>query len=212
MLWIYDMPTDDSADRSRGLRFPSLTVAAAAALVLFLILLFGAKLGPHRPADFLRDPAALFGFNPFFGLVSHLGILALVGSSVICLFAARHGRKDGSLLASIGIFGLVIAADDLFLLHEEIWPNWVGLPEKLVLSTYALAAFLIALRFRGQISGSDRGGLVLALSLLAASIVSDQILSHGQHGYMVEDGFKFIGLIVWSHYWIDRAGQAVGNR
>ncbi|MCB6179843.1 hypothetical protein LHP98_17110 [Rhodobacter sp. Har01] len=188
-------------------------MAGLAGLVLFLILLFGAKLGPFRPVDFLRDPAALHGFNPFHGMVSILGILALACSGTVCLFAARHCRHEASFLSAAGLFSLVIAADDLFLLHEEVGPHWLGLPEPAILAAYGLAAVAIAVRFRDRLFGADPLGLWLALVFLSGSVLSDQFeVVHGQNGYILEDGLKFVGLVTWAGFWIGRAGQALGRR
>jgi hypothetical protein len=80
---------------------------------------------------YLRDPAAHFKFSPFAGVVSNFGVLATVSAAAICLFASFPTKAEASLLRTIGYFGLLIAFDDLLMLHEETLPNRLGVSEYL---------------------------------------------------------------------------------
>jgi hypothetical protein len=161
------------------------------------------------PDALLRDPAAQYLFNPLSGLISYLGVLALIGASAICLFAALRTRHGSHYLSAIGLFGLAIATDDLFLLHEVILPHWVGVPEKIVISAWGILALAIWIRYRKDILSRDTTGLALALVLLAGSVFLDALLLDGLLAHIAEDGLKFVGLILWSSYWITRAGLAL---
>lgn len=192
-----------------GARRGPLGVGLMAAVFFGCVVLAGHIHGGLGPDELLRDPAAQHAFNPLSGLISHLGVLALTSASAICLFAALHTRHGSPYLTAIGLFGLAIAADDLFLLHEVILPHWVGVPEKIAISTWGILALAIGTRYRKDILSRDTTGLALAIVLLAGSVFLDALRLEGVLARVVEDGLKFVGLILWSSYWISRAGRAL---
>ncbi len=158
---------------------------------------------------YLRDPAAHFKFSPFAGLVSNLGVLATVSAAAICLFASFHTKADAPLLRAIGFFGLMIAFDDLLMLHEDTLPNRLGVSEYFAYAVYGLSALIIAVRFRLQLAKAPLAGLFVAVVLLGLSVSLDAVTEFSNRQTVIEDGLKFVGLIVWSVYWIDRASTAM---
>ena len=183
-------------------------VAAATAGFLFIgFVTFAILQDRSAVLVYLRDPAAHFKFSPFAGLVSNSGILTTIATAAVCLFAAAHGKTETTLLRAIGLFSLVLGLDDLLMLHEDTLPNRLGLPETLAYVCYVLAALYIAIRFRLPLRRAPLSGLILAMGLLAASFAVDALTAFGNVQTVVEDGLKFVGLVVWSAYWINRAGQ-----
>lgn len=158
---------------------------------------------------YLRDPAATFGFTPFAGLFSHIGVFALATAGVIGIFAFFHVHQDKSLLLWAGLFSLLIAIDDFFMLHENIVPRVLGISEAYVLAFYGLFSFVIFAAFRSSLTGKAHVGLYAALSLLAASVLCDIVMVYSERQVMLEDSLKFSGLLVWSTYWVRRAHHAV---
>lgn len=203
------MSLEISPPTAAGFRRGPFGIGLAAAVFFSFVLLAGSAHDGLGPDELLRDPAAQYAFNPLSGLISHLGVFALTSASVICLFAALHARHSRSYLTAIGIFGLAIAADDLFLVHEVILPYWLGVPEKIVILAWGLVALTIGTRYRKDILSQDTQGLALAIVLLGGSVLVDAALLEGVLARVAEDGLKFVGLILWSSYWIHRAGLAL---
>lgn len=164
---------------------------------------------PAEVTSFLRDPAVVYKFSPFAGLVSYIGIFATFSTGAICLFAASNARDGAPLLGAVGGFSLLIAADDLLMLHEEVFPEWVGIQEHLVLFVYLLIAAGIAVRFRATLFGEPTAGLGFAVALLGASVVLDALTEYSRAEVIIEDGLKFLGLMAWAVYWINRSNLAV---
>jgi hypothetical protein len=171
-----------------GFRRGPFGIGLAAAVFFSFVLLAGSAHDGLGPDDLLRDPAAQYAFNPLSGLISHLGVFALTSASVICLFAALHARHDSSYLTAIGIFGLA---------------------EKIAILAWGLLALIIGTRYRKDILSQDTQGLALAIVLLGGSVLVDASLLEGVLARVAEDGLKFVGLILWSSYWIHRAGLAL---
>ena len=80
-------------------------------------------------------------------------------------------RTDDPLASLQGWFGLgmiVFALDDGLMLHEEVFPNSLSMPEEAALAAYSLWAGVMVVRFGRQIiARTDFGLLGSALLLLA---------------------------------------------
>ncbi|WP_431299601.1 hypothetical protein [Tabrizicola sp. BL-A-41-H6] len=194
----------------RGFRLSNCLAIAFGAATLFALFVVVVTLRAQAEVStYLRDPAVIFEFSPFVGLISYVGILATFSAGMICLFASAHTRDDAALLRAIGLFGLLLATDDLLMLHEEVFPNLLGFPERLVFIVYFLIAIGIAIFHRVALFRQPTAGLMLAIALLGSSVVVDILFEYSSKEVIVEDGLKFVGLAVWSAYWINRASSAV---
>ncbi len=204
------MTTSVSAS-SRGGRLSNIGLVAMGAGAFFIMFVAAVTLrGQGDVTTYLRDPATVFQFSPFAGIIWNIGVLCTFSAGVVCLFASAHG-DDASLLRAVGLFGLLIATDDLLMLHEEVFPHRLGIWESVVFLSYFLIAAGITLRFRARLFSGPISGLMLAVALLGASVAVDVLFEYSTAEVVVEDGFKFVGLVVWSVYWISRAGAAVAT-
>jgi hypothetical protein len=180
----------------------ALFLGAAAFLGFFLL---GMAARGRDPLVYLRDPSATFGFPPLAGFISTLGVFAMVGAGVICILCMRHGGADRQLLGGIGVLSLAVAADDFFMFHEGIGPNVLGVPESVVFLAYAAGAGWLVFRFPKALLGRAHLGLYASLVLLGLSVWTDRAFDYGPTVIIFEDGFKFVGLVLWSAYWVRRA-------
>lgn len=187
------------------LRIKHILVLIAGATA-FLTLLFAAvaSRGRNSITMYVRDPAAEFGFTPLAGMVSHLGVFALLTAGVISIFASYHVRPARGLLFWAGSFSLLIGVDDFFMIHDDLALR-VGLSEIHVFAFYGLLALTISFVFRTSLIGKAHVGLYTAIVLLAASVIADVAMDHSETQVVFEDSLIFVGLIVWSSYWIRRA-------
>lgn len=191
-----------AAPRARAL----IAVAAATALlaVVLVIAARSAGVAPHR---LLQDPAAQYGFPPFVGLISHAGVALLVATAAILAFAAVVGRRDAALLWAVAALSSLLAADDLLMLHERVFPRLLGLTERLPYAAYAALGTLILARLP-----RDRRslGLLVPLSLLGVSmgadLASDVLGVPFQRVIVVEDTAKVAGYAAWLAFWAGLAG------
>ena len=188
-------------------------ILTAIGSILFLgIFTIAVYLRGHAElALYLRDPAATFHHSPFAGLISNIGILALVVTGTSCLLAAHAGLLDRGLLRAIGLFSLFLALDDLLMLHEVVLPR-IGISETMVFLIYGVVALVIGWRYRDELRLDEPSGLHLAIALLASSVVADKLLEMNEVEVLAEDGLKFVGLLTWSAYWIGEAIRSIKAR
>lgn len=197
--------------RLAAIHAPALAVIAAVAAASLLTGI--------TPARFTQDPAALTGAHPLLGAASNLGVLAWTATAAVCLFTAMllHGRRDRREFArwmlAAGLLTCLLALDDLFLLHESLLPEALGIPQPAVLAAYVAAVGLFLLRFRAPMERTDRTLLGLALAFFAASVAADQLPGAWFRAsgwlYLLEDGCKLLGIAGWSGYFLSVAASAL---
>lgn len=93
--------------------------------------------------------------------------------------------------------------DDLFLIHDVIFPDYLKINEIVFYLFYGLSVIAIFLYYHKIILNTDYILLILSFLLLGLSAITDQVQVFGIkviHPYIVEDGFKFLGIIAWFAY------------
>jgi hypothetical protein len=168
---------------------------------------------------FLRDPVATLGGHPLTGLQSHVGVLIWWGAASICLFSVAVLRRPGerrlrAFAASYGVLSAVLALDDLFLLHEDLAPRYLGIHELAVVAAYGVAAVALTVAFRDVILRSEYRLLAAAVGFFAVSILTDQVIAkYWQSGWriVVEDGLKLVGVVSWTAYFVGVCLRAVSG-
>ena len=178
------------------------------ALLIFAGLLTYGWLGGHSPMEMLRDPAQQLRFWPFTGMISHLGVLILWSAGSLAIFVGFVSADRRALLTSFGAFTLLLAVDDLFMLHDYFWPRR-GVPPYLWQGVLGLIGLALLATFREEIASAAHTVLYLALAFLALSLAIDLLVPFSPSVTIVEDAAKFAGYVLWSAYWISVARGAV---
>ena len=158
-----------------------------------------------------RDPVALGELSVYAGFLSQAGIFFWSASATLCLFSARvlsgnteHQNLRLFLLVS-GLLTLLLGLDDTFLLHEKVLPHF-GIPQNLVLGSYAGFVLLYLFRFYPLILETEYVLLVIALSFFAVSVILDVLEPPGISLFFFEDGAKLTGIVSWLAYFF-RVGE-----
>lgn len=158
----------------------------------------------------LRDLAQSCGLPLGVGMLSNFGYLLWAAAAAIALFGASleggEGRQRQLLLCG-GLFSALLCLDDMFLLHDKyISPNFLYL-------LYIIFALLILLRFRRLVFALGGLAFLVAVTLLGLSILFDKIQDVLPFGYdnsqLFEEGFKFMGIAAWVHFWWQAAAAGV---
>lgn len=172
---------------------------------------------------FFTDPVTEFSAPMYVGLVSNFGVVLWASAASVCLFGAwlLRNRPDAQepamFLASAGLLSTVLLFDDLYLLHEEIVPERLHIPQPLVLAGYALLVAWFLVRFRRLIEQTDFALLVLAGVWFAGSVLVDVLVTPEEFFIfgdfagrdLIEDGLKLLGIVSWTVYLWRSATQTV---
>jgi hypothetical protein len=165
-----------------------------------------------------RDPVQVLNGKPYVGIISNLGILFWSSASAILFYSAlivrnrKRPAKEVYFLVFSGLLSILMLIDDFFLMHDVIFPDYLKINEMVVYLFYGLSAVAIFLRYFRIIMDTDYVLLILAFILLGLSATTDEIIAFGihiQHPYIVEDSFKFLGILSWFSYFTRTAYKFV---
>ncbi|MEI5583526.1 MULTISPECIES: hypothetical protein [unclassified Agromyces] len=185
-------------------RTPRLVYAAA--VVPAAVLVIAVVTQPWvAPTDLVRDGQAVAVLrgtpHASHGLVSNIVILAMALAAGAALLGAAAGPSRGDRLRRAvgwgGGISLVLALDDLLLLHESITVTaWMS---KLVVLAYGLGFAVFLWRFRVEIVRNlDVGLLAIAMLALGTSALVDAFAAPPTvASVLVEDGAKVLGFAAW---------------
>ncbi|WP_241210346.1 hypothetical protein [Vibrio ichthyoenteri] len=122
--------------------------------------------------------------------------------SFVFLKLNGYAASNSLFLFSGGMISLILLLDDCFMLHEVIYPEWLGIPEKAVMASYALILLAYLFQFRRKILSSDVTLLLVFFTTFGFSAVVDNLLpiSLLSLHFLLEDGAKFIGIMSWFGY------------
>ena len=189
-------------------------------VVLILVIVIASISARLSVGVFTRDPATLTNSNPFFGVLSSVGILFWAATAAICFFSAaivgstRADRSAARFLLGAGLITTLLLLDDLFMFHEYVFPQFLHVGEKVTLLGYAVIVGMFLWSSRQRLWRTDYALLLLAFVLLGFSVISDNLFSSNTEnwGYLIEDGPKLFGIVAWFTYWSGVCTQMLSPR
>jgi len=188
-----------------GLYLPVLGFLVA----LFSVAIFTDKVNIYQ---LVGDITSVAGVPFWVGALSQVGMVFWAAGLTVCcltlLFLSRYSALTPAtrrFLQLAAAFNLALMLDDMFLFHEEIAPDYLGIDEKIVMVSYLLLGLSFVVFNFKEILAGEYAILGLALGLFAVSIFFDAIpdpwyksvivLDKLEH--MIEDGAKFAGIVTW---------------
>jgi hypothetical protein len=150
-----------------------------------------------------RDPADTRRFPPYIGMLSNWGVMLWTATAVICLFSAvllkqqKAPHATFKFFVASGIFSLWLGIDDLFMLHDRLFPRMFHVPEILfyLLYFFVFAAYLAF--FTSQIVKYD---YLLFVAAFLFFVTSRQFFFKipflGQFN-TTGDMLKYFGIVFW---------------
>ena len=195
--------------------------------ILFLIVVVVGYNNKIGIAVFTRDPAVIASdpqivplidplHNPFIGVISQVGILfwcITASLSIFCSFILVEKKHRlitlSEFLKFFGFLTSFLLLDDLFMLHESVFPELFGIAEEVTYSCYGLLGIWGLIKFKKAILQTEWTILLISFFWFFCSIFTDLtanfitfsgILGHLQ--FLLEDGFKFLGIVSWFYYFL----------
>ncbi len=181
-------------------------------MLIFVVSVYWALKVPM--SDLTRDPVQLLNGRPYTGMLSNVGIMLWSATAGILLFTAVivKTKRDRWFLLLSFTFTLILLLDDLFLMHDMVFPEDLNISEYFLYGFYAFLALLFVLFYTRYILQQTPFPLLLmAFFLFALSISVDTIVKYIdlKHGFFIEDGSKFIGIVCWMVYFSSIAFRKV---
>jgi hypothetical protein len=163
-----------------------------------------------------KDPAQVLDFAPYIGLLSYWGALLWMSTAAICLFASlvmknqRASFRAYRFLLASGILSFLLAIDDIFLLHDEVLPRLLDMPEFFFYLIYIIIFGSYLLYFWRDISKYDYLLFIAAFMLLLVS--RGFFLPRVLRDYMTtNDMLKYFGIVFWLAFFYRAAMQEMAR-
>ncbi|HEV2295889.1 MAG TPA: hypothetical protein VGR35_18730 [Tepidisphaeraceae bacterium] len=191
--------------RRRSVRALAFTfVPPLGLLVLAMILRVTADI---EVGTLTRDRQMFAGAKFYAGAYSTLGLLLWASTATICLFTAalvagRSGRL-ALMFASGALLSVLLLVDDMLMLHEVVFPYYLGISEYFVVGAQGVAGLLFVLIFRRELLAGPLLLFVMTGGCFAASLISDE-MPPGRAHFLIEDGLKLLGICGWLGFWLQR--------
>ncbi len=164
-----------------------------------------------------KDPAQVLHFPLYIGWLSNLSGLLWMMAATVCLFGAEILRRQGGMPKSVrflgisGLLNLYLGFDDLFLLHDRVFPQFLNLPEKFFYFAYVLLILIYLVYFFSQILKYDYLLLFIAAALIGLSRRIFVTLPVLEEVNTAGDIMKFFGIAFWLVFFYRTSFQEVAR-
>jgi hypothetical protein len=145
------------------------------------IVLVALTLQQRIPLPVLLEDVTYLAEVPFYtGFISNLGILiwmsaaAVAGFTYLVLRSHPNHRARPFLLASF-LLTLFLTLDDLYLIHDEFFPEYLGISETAFFVGYIVIVAAYVYAFRRTLMRSEYLLLILAFGFFAFSLAIDNV-------------------------------------
>jgi hypothetical protein len=201
----------------RGLRAGSLIVLITGAILVVLYL--ATRVAGISFTDLSRDAAATLDGPWYTGALSNSAVAVLLVGAGIAIFAAGllpalESKSRKGLLVGLALVVIVVAADDLFMLHEAVFPL-IGISSVMSFAVYGVALIAVLWIWRRVIVESTDwvflalAALAMGLSVAIDVVLEERLFTLPVSGELIEDPAKILGMVFMSYYLIATSRQAL---
>jgi len=207
--------------RSIGQQFRTVTPIL---LIVWLITLLALLLGIYASTvkeipleSFTKDPTALMNGPFYLGFFSNVGIMIWTGAAMINFFVAYRIKDDSKqrhnflFILFSAFITLMMTLDDLFQLHEFVFPNYFSISDNAVYLTYMNIFLLYFIYFRKRLLESEFAILGLAFFFLGLSTIIDVLPLPIPKDTFLEDAIKLFGIVTWFIYYFRTGNEVLSN-
>ena len=186
-------------------------------VIMFGLVVGSGKLLFNIPTDkFTKDPNTITHAPFYVGAISNLGVILWTASATLCIFSyvvLKQYKPESPfrfLMLHAGIITTILMLDDLYMWHEEMFPEYLKIPENFLYAFYAVYFSFFIIRFKNSLLQSEYLILVAAFLFLGVSVLMDdmvdlklfpkKLLFIYKHETLFEDLFKSLGILTWFVY------------
>jgi len=174
--------------------------------VLTIVIFVGIENGIELD-HFTQDPSTIMNAPFYLGFFSYVGILFWAGAATLCFFtrymlpSSESLNEVKSFLLASGLLTLLMMTDDLFLLHEDVFPNYLHIQEGIVYIIYVNLFIYYIFYFREELLRSEFLVLGLAFAMIGTSQFVDELPMPIPEDSFLEDAVKLFGIMTWFIYY-----------
>lgn len=186
---------------------PVMVIAYAVTTAILSVVIYIGMEYSIELDHFTQDPVTVMDAPFYLGFFSHFGILFWCGTAILCFYTRiilRNTSTDSEQLKFLFYSGLLTSLllfDDLFLLHEDVFPEFLNLNKATVYLVYVNIIILYLLLFRREILNSEFIILMVASMLIAISQFVDMLPMPIPEDSFLEDAVKLFGIVTWFIYY-----------
>ena len=150
-----------------------------------------------------KDPAEVENFSLYIGMLSNWGVILWTTAAAICIFSAillkQQKAPDATFRFIIvsGGFSLLLGIDDLYLLHDRLFPKLFHIPEVFFYILYIFAFLAYLVYFLPQILKYEYLLFGVALLFFILSRQVFVILPFFDQFMITGDMLKYFGIVFW---------------
>ena len=150
-----------------------------------------------------KDPAEVINFPPYIGMLSNWSVILWITTAVICLFGAVVLKKQNApkdtlrFIIGSGLLSLILGIDDLYRLHDKIFPRMFHAPESFFYLLYFFTFLIYLMFFTTQILKYDYLLFGVAFFLLVISRRIAVIIPFFNQFMTTGDMLKYFGIVFW---------------
>lgn len=171
----------------------------------------------HDPVSIQTPTGSEYCCLGYYGGISSLGVMLWTSAAAVCLFSGLllvsgegFTAKACALIAGGALTG-VLAVDDLFLLHDDLF-KFHGIDEKFTFAVYGVGILSYLFAFRAVLLKGNVILLALSLAFFGISTVTDVFQHLGSHGLvLIEEITKFLGIVFWAGFHVFFATQMLSG-
>jgi hypothetical protein len=205
---------------------PVLLLVYLPGVVLIGVLYILYRTGTIPFGIIFSDPTEYLEYNRLNGLVLYLGIFLLISSAAVCIFnyfilrSRDHTGSEGRFLLFFGLFSILLAVDDLFMVHEGVSDAVAtvtavtdDLGEAITFAVYILVFAFFTLKYRKVIYRTEYFLFIVSIVFFVLSISLDllPVSLPDNPLFKGEEIFKFFAFITWFVYAARTALKMVKN-
>lgn len=161
-------------------------------------ILLTARLTDNPIWALTRDPAEVQDYSIYIGILANWCALLWLITASICLFSAvllKQNKSPKSVLVFFvlsGIFSLLLGVDDLYMLHDRIFPKFLHIREGFFYLLYFLTFAVYLIYFASRILQYNYMLFAAAFVLFVFSRIP-----HRESLNAVGDMLKYFGVVFW---------------
>ncbi len=179
--------------------FAPIAAALGFSAIMLALLAAAMAITGEEGRTFTGEPQDVLKGEFYVGAFSNLGGVFWFSCAAILSFTLAFRPRQTAVLAAAALLSWAMGIDDIFLLHDHVYP-YLDIPQKLVMLGYFALASGIFVMSVIELPPRTTIGIAATVGFWGVSAILD--LFFNDLDQSIEDSAKFIGIAIWAATWI----------